>query len=140
MSIATDNTIGGHAFVKMSPFPDFVGETVARRSFPGRHGVLLRKTGRRLEPFTVETFADFTTIAAALNEYETYKTLIGAAAQSVFWAADDLSLRGFKFFVLDVRRIAAGRILLGVGGLRGLSAATLVCEWTLQAIKTSDTI
>ena len=126
-----DYEIGPFSFIDFTR-PHRARQGVEVESRPGSQSHNIWLTGKRGVPFSVQTWRDEVTLAAASLAYENYLQLIESGPVNVRWAGLDLP---FQFDVLGVRSVGdRGGVfstVLGVGGQLGVSSALVICQWDL---------
>lgn len=132
--------IGQFEFINLSQAPIPPKDKIAVHSRAGVEGVELRRTGKRGEPFTVQTVMDAADYSAALALYKEYLTLIdGDPVDLMFLDETEPN----KVQVLDVQPIPGGvtAILFGLNGMSGEATPSYgwcACEWTLIEITEAE--
>lgn len=124
-------SIGTFNFVNMSVFPLGHKQQVEMESRPGVDGLYFWLTGERGQQFTVETFVDVANVFAAGTIFTQYEKLIGKVVP-VVWSDNYMPK---QYVVIDVVPIPEGirQIILGVGGVSGISYGICTAAWTLAA-------
>jgi len=126
------NMIGRFRFVSLSRPPEFAQQEIVTRTRAGVDGVTLQRVGKRAKPFQVTSYVDALSLNNALELYRQYTELVGEDAVQVYWANIPMGLINLWFYVTRVEPVDIRYLLLGVGGLNGLSYAKCECVWTLQ--------
>lgn len=120
-------SFGALDFVSMEPRPAAPQQQVALESKAGvaGHGAFL--TGVRGRTQTVTTVRDVTSWANALTLCGTYEAAVGTVF-AVTFAGTSL---GFNALILGVECMPE-KIVAGVGGIGGSSAAIVTAKWTIE--------
>jgi len=98
---------------------------------PGVDGFGVYLTGRRGQPFTLQTRCDFASKAAAVAAYGTYLGRVGGLLRLYRYGVDQGSLH--------VQRCRQLRIVPAIGAVGGVNLAAgasgviLECSWSLRA-------
>lgn len=131
----TENKLGPHYFVRMTPPPLLVSEQVGRTAQAGRDGSTYWLLGQRGTPFQITTFIEQFSLSQAMQTYRDYIKLQAEGPQDLRFAGQNFGDQKFK--VLGVRPAGAGgmrAIAFGRGGVSGgIAFAVLECVWTLEA-------
>jgi hypothetical protein len=126
--------IGDFQFFSLSRPPSLPKQRTEREVRPGTDGVSLWRTGRRGEPFTVNSSRDVSSIEAAVLFLTSYQAFQGGDPVEIVWA--DHEYQSLLVYVHDVEPIEdrTHAVLLGIGGVNGTSGAILRCTWVLEPI------
>jgi hypothetical protein len=96
-------SIGATTFIAWDGPPQFVKQHVTVLAKPGATNVSAVATGIHGDPFEVRTTEFFSSKSAAQSAAIGYRSLIGAAAQTVTYAGVNFeSTHGHKYLVQDV--------------------------------------
>lgn len=124
------NYIGILPVISMSMSPLGAKQGTEIESRPGKDGFYVWLTGRRGEPFEIQTVTDVSNVAASCALIQLYESMAGSL-QTLTYANQ---LYPYYFAVLNVRPIPdmTRQILLGVGGTSGgLSYGICGASWEL---------
>ncbi len=118
-------------FIDIVGFPLETTEQPVLEMRAGVDGHALWKTGKRGDPFTVTTWRDCIDIGDAALAAQNYR-VARSRSIAIQWAGLIFTT---KFDVLDVRPVDRGveSIILGVGGVLGVSNALCIAQWHLIA-------
>lgn len=119
-------SIGQYRFINLSGNPEGAKEATQLQTRPGVDDVAVWLTGRRGEPFTMQSVVDTDTFAQTTTLMQAYRDLVGTA-QRMLYASQDMGI----VMVLDVKRVEAIRMASKSGGLSALGGGLLTAEWTL---------
>ncbi len=129
-------SIGDFTFVCLKGQPGVVQQEIELITRPGVDGTGLLRTGRRGQPFDLETGVDTQTLEAGRTLFNQYKALSGTDPVKMVWGAINLeTAESVLFGVLRVDLISLRPIAASVGGLNPPSGAWLQCRWNLIPIE-----
>ncbi len=121
--------IGNFNFVSMSQPSLRPAQQPHIEARPGVNGVAVWKTGTRGVPFVVRTMVDVLTPTGAVQLFALYRNAI-LTEPMVF---EFMIPHDHPVLVLDVQPVPGevSAVLIGVGGVNGLSQGICRAEWTL---------
>lgn len=132
MAILT-NKIGPFSFVSLSGPPQTPHERSDVIQRPGVNGTGFVKTGKKGEPFDVETRVDVADWATANAVAADYKRIVNAGTYDVIFAGVNYSSAGVKFVVNDVQITSIKKMAKSAGGLNA-GLAVITARWRLFSV------
>jgi len=122
------SSIGAFDFVSMLPPPSFPFAGMEFEARAGVNGYAAWKTGYAADRFSVTTVRDVVNFAAATVLFANYQTLVGANPQTIYYGGGQLP---FYVLVEKVEPEEIRQVVLGVGGINGVSRGLVRAKWML---------
>lgn len=132
--MAALNKIGDFEFLSLVGNPEALKRKVEMHSRAGVDGVTLTRCGKFGTKITLQSRVDAANRDAARALYRQYLNLIGADPVTLLWWQIQSSAESWKAAVLDVRQVAARRLVVASGGLNSPGLGFLICDWDIVAI------
>lgn len=121
------SSFGSLTFLTMEPRPPAPTAKVQLESRAGVTGNAAWNTGVRSGPVQVETVADVSSWSGAVTLAATYEAAVGTVL-SITYGGQSL---GYNALILSVEA-RPEKIVKGMGGLSGSSAAIVRARWTVE--------
>ena len=121
-------SIGDKTFTILNGQIQEFAESVEDITRPGVNGVGFRKIGQRSDPFTMESWVDVASAAAAESLYTDYLAIVGTVIDIETQQGETRE----NFIVIECVRVLQKQTPRIVGGSNN-TGVVLACRWTLQA-------
>ena len=126
--MAANEAIGSFNFVTLEGVPEDRSPVV---NFESRHGVedvaIFLETTKRGTPFTMRSFRDFASLAAAKTALLSYLAAKGSTESITYGGTQEPR----KYTILNCKPVEEKAIVAAYGGAETVGRAKLVCDWTL---------
>lgn len=128
-------SLGALSFDDLAGDPVFPADRREVEHSIGRDGVAVFATGRRGEPFTMQSIYAFATFAAAMAACNTYANAFGLTPVNMIIGAVDFS-GTMGFVVLEVKTQIESNVIFQSSSRGTIAPAFIVrAEWRLQGVE-----